>query len=796
MYVTSGNFELHCGDACLMDSYDPFIIPTQFKPERDPFAPPDKDLIDEDYDPFAVQPVEDIVAAAKAKAEEARLAKEAHDDVDFFGGTRGHVRFNTTLLQTTSPFVPAVNPSLLNFVDASILSKLELPTFDGNILEYPEFSSRFATLVGNKVQLDDTTKFSLLKSCLRGRALHAIQGLSMTPNNYKVAMDILATHFDDKATMKHILYTKLSQLPDCDSDGRNLQALYNQMFALVRQQSPELSTPTPEGGSAVTSPSHRPDAFEDDFKCEGMDMETPTPLYDEDDSEPLTEFTPKFTGEGWDLMVRHPIKKKSFMAERFWKPCYVRLQGQITRLVDGHITKYGLPLEHTAQCTVLLKFGSLTYGELQSFVATIEDVLFKCPAKRDTKPVYKQDEVQIHCYDEYSAYVDKEGILSDQKARVRLFCLAFVSGSPFLEIGLNDRRRQGKEIVRRKDILPMYTERWIRFEEVEFHSTVDKEAFDSEQVIRLSPPDGCFFEVMRFRIRPPRNREKALTVKSIMKIAGSKVEIRIEAMAAAQIEKSRGGKSTRRQIPCEDIAIRFPIPEAWIYIFREERHWGVGSVHSKKLRPGKVKNLKDRLLGAVQSNEANLIECAIGEAKYEHVYRSLVWRIPRIPEKHHAAYKSHLLRCRFELSSFDLMPDAFLPRCEVDFTMPLATVSNTVVRSVSVEQHEDSDRVEKFVRYVAKCQYKVEIDYVQCADLEIDTLDPSTNPDEAMNTVPELHQPAFQPAEIEQVHEGYRIEFNDAEVGRTQHDDSSSDDDDDKGHKMPIIQIDMKNYGY
>ncbi|KIH48062.1 hypothetical protein ANCDUO_21872, partial [Ancylostoma duodenale] len=110
--------------------------------------------------------------------------------------------------------------------------------------------------------------------------------------------------------------------------------------------------------------------------------------------------------------------------------------------------------------------------------------------------------------------------------------------------------------------------------------------------------------------------------------------------------------------------------------------------------------------------------------------------------------------CRFELSSFDLMPDAFLPRCEVDFTMPLATVSNTVVRSVSVEQHEDSDRVEKFVRYVAKCQYKVEIDYVQCADLEVDTLDPTLNPEVAMTTVPELHQPAFQPAEIAEMHEG------------------------------------------
>ncbi|KAK6761932.1 hypothetical protein RB195_022866 [Necator americanus] len=88
----------------------------------------------------------------------------------------------TTTMRTTSrdksigSQVPATNSSLLNFVDASILSKLELPTFDGNLLDYPEFASRFATLVGNKTQLDDTTKLSLLKSCLRGRALQSIQG--------------------------------------------------------------------------------------------------------------------------------------------------------------------------------------------------------------------------------------------------------------------------------------------------------------------------------------------------------------------------------------------------------------------------------------------------------------------------------------------------------------------------------------------------------------------------------------------------------------------------------------------
>ncbi|EYC45066.1 hypothetical protein Y032_0440g1511, partial [Ancylostoma ceylanicum] len=137
----------------------------------------------------------------------------------------------TTTTAANAPY----NSSLLNFVDASILSKLELPTFDGNLLDYPEFSARFATLVGNKPQLDNTTKFSLLKSCLRGRALQSIQGLSMTAENYSIAMDILKTHYDDKVTMRHILYTKLAQLPSCDPEGRQLPILYNRMFSLIRQ---------------------------------------------------------------------------------------------------------------------------------------------------------------------------------------------------------------------------------------------------------------------------------------------------------------------------------------------------------------------------------------------------------------------------------------------------------------------------------------------------------------------------------------------------------------------------------
>lgn len=88
------------------------------------------------------------------------------------------------------------------------------------------------------------------------------------------------------------------------------------------------------------------------------------------------------------------------------------------------------------------------------------------------------------------------------------------------------------EVVRRKDIMPMYTERWIRLEAVEFHNTVGLQTFETEQMIKFQPLDATFFEVMRFRVRPPRARELPLQVTAIMKIAGSKIEIRLEAMVA------------------------------------------------------------------------------------------------------------------------------------------------------------------------------------------------------------------------------------------------------------------------
>jgi len=93
--------------------------------------------------------------------------------------------------------------------------------------------------------------------------------------------------------------------------------------------------------------------------------------------------------------------------------------------------------------------------------------------------------------------------------------------------------------------------------------------------------------------------------------------------------------SSRRaaQTPCEDIQIRFPLPEPWIYLFRVERRFKYGSVHSATRRPGRIRGL-ERLTQLAQGIlPPSLIEVSAGLAKYEHVFKAIVWRIDQLPER-------------------------------------------------------------------------------------------------------------------------------------------------------------------
>lgn len=71
------------------------------------------------------------------------------------------------------------------------------------------------------------------------------------------------------------------------------------------------------------------------------------------------------------------------------------------------------------------------------------------------------------------------------------------------------------------------------------------------------------------------------------------------------------------------------------------------------------------------------------------------------------AYKNHLFVLRLDLGPHDEIPDSFEEWASVEFNTPATTVSKTQVRSISVE---NPNPPEKWVRYIAKYEYRVQID--------------------------------------------------------------------------------------
>lgn len=519
----------------------------------------------------------------------------------------------------------------------------------------------------------------------------------------------------------------------------------------------------------------------------------PTPLFDEDVSQPLEDF-PRvtYTGDGWEMQLRQPNKKK-ITGQRFWKkifvrlvyqgdnpavqlfqskddkdpfqelpllPCYsvseigaqqfdhygkiftVKLQyivykerpgvrpGQVTKAerltnklsqfaayaIQGDyqgvkefgsdLKKLGLPVEHAPQISQLFKIGSHNYEDMKEFSSAIEEALFRLSAHRDRALQYKMEEVQISVVDELYVEQNADGHIEKQIARVRLFFLGFLSGMPDVELGVNDMRRQGKEVVGRHDIIPVVTEEWIRLENVEFHSCIQQDEFEDSKIIRFKPPDACYIELLRFRVRPPKNRELPLQLKCVFCVTGNKVEIKADILVPGFTSRKLG------QIPCEDVMVRIPIPECWIYLFRVEKHFRYGSVKSAHRRTGKIKGI-ERFLGAVDNLEPQLMEATSGQAKYEHQHKAIVWRMPRLPKEGQGAYTTHQLVCRLALTSYDQIPPNLAQYCYVEFTMPATQVSHTTARSVSFRNHDSDDPPEKYVRNLSRHEYRVGIEHTK-----------------------------------------------------------------------------------
>ena len=114
------------------------------------------------------------------------------------------------------------------------LPKLDIPFFEGNRTEWTEWWNFFQVTVDQNRQLSDTEKLLYLHSRLIGDAKHAISGLRLTNENYRVAVALLKEKFNDTQLILHFHYIELINLPPANNSSKGLRSLYDHVEKHLR----------------------------------------------------------------------------------------------------------------------------------------------------------------------------------------------------------------------------------------------------------------------------------------------------------------------------------------------------------------------------------------------------------------------------------------------------------------------------------------------------------------------------------------------------------------------------------
>uniref|UniRef100_A0A8C3RNN0 Stonin 2 n=1 Tax=Chelydra serpentina TaxID=8475 RepID=A0A8C3RNN0_CHESE len=457
----------------------------------------------------------------------------------------------------------------------------------------------------------------------------------------------------------------------------------------------------------------------------------------------LLNLAPSQPKDGWPMMLRIP-EKKNIMSSRHWGPIYVKLTAsgylqlfyekglekpfkefkleinheisepklqnydengrihsvRIDRTIYKEKRKYQPKpaISHAAEREQVIKLGTTDYEDFLSFISAVQDILMDLPASStDLSTVglnYQEEEITVDIKDKFHGILARgDNRILQHSVLTHVHVLSFLSGLAECRLGLNDILIKGNEIVARQDIMPTTTTKWIKLYNCRFHSCVDEEMFNSSHVIQFNPLDACRFELMRFRTV---FTEKTLpfTLRTAATVKGAEVEVQSWLMMSTGFSSNRDPLT---QVPCENVMVRYPVPNEWVKNFRRESVLGEKSL--------KAKVNKGASFGSTSvSGSEPVMRVTLGTAKYEHAFNSIVWRINRLPDKNSASGHPHCFFCHLELGSDREVPSSFVRYVDVEFDMPTTSASKAAVRSISVEDKTD---VRKWVNYSAHYSYKV-----------------------------------------------------------------------------------------
>lgn len=127
-----------------------------------------------------------------------------------------------------------------NVVNQVKLPNLSIPTFSGKYDDWLSFYDLFTALIKDNSQLNNVQKFVYLKSALKGEPLELISNLSLTNDNYEIAIETLKKRYDNKLS---IINTHIKNMVDAQAMKRGTAQELRDFITKIKQNINSLETP-------------------------------------------------------------------------------------------------------------------------------------------------------------------------------------------------------------------------------------------------------------------------------------------------------------------------------------------------------------------------------------------------------------------------------------------------------------------------------------------------------------------------------------------------------------------------
>ncbi|CAG7703279.1 unnamed protein product, partial [Allacma fusca] len=112
------------------------------------------------------------------------------------------------------------------------IPKLDIKKYDGNMLNFKEFWSSFASIHESDLKPED--KFKHLKNLLIGEAENDLKGIPISEDNYEIACNKLKEKYGNEKRTIQLIYNTINNLPKSNNWTGNLKKTYETLETNLR----------------------------------------------------------------------------------------------------------------------------------------------------------------------------------------------------------------------------------------------------------------------------------------------------------------------------------------------------------------------------------------------------------------------------------------------------------------------------------------------------------------------------------------------------------------------------------